>query len=302
MTPDALAPTLGVDIGGTASRWCLLDARDQVLARGTTPGASGRIETPAALAALEAALARIAKALPAPPCAAGFGITGAGLPPHPGIEPALTRAFGLPPARLWHASDAVLAWHAAFPRGGAGHLVISGTGSVGIGMGPEGPVVVGGRGLLLDDAGSGGWIALRALDLVLRAAEEAEAPGPLAKAIAARLGGLDRDAVYRFVYGQDRGAIGLLARDIAAAAEAGDAAALALLTRAGQELARLARATIRACGPGPVALTGGAAALHPAIGAAFAAGLPGTQIDTPSLDAPARAAGLARDLLKGQHA
>jgi N-acetylglucosamine kinase-like BadF-type ATPase len=57
----------------------------------------------------------------------------------------------------------------------------------------------------------------------------------------------------------------MLARAVARAAAADDADALAIMRRAGAELARLALALVHREGVRPVALLGRAARLHPAI-------------------------------------
>ncbi|SHI30706.1 N-acetylglucosamine kinase [Wenxinia saemankumensis] len=279
---------LGVDVGGTAARWVLLDG-DREVARGAAPGATGH-PSAAARARLAESLRLIRGALPAAPDAAGFGITGAGIPPDPALTPILAELLGLPETALWIANDIVLAWHGAFPQGGPGHLISSGTGSVGVAITAKGPVVVGGRGTLIDDAGSGAWLALRALDLVLRDVDEGRAETPLHHAFAARIGSLERGAVTAAIYGGERGEVARLAPAVAEAAAAGDARARDLLTRAGEELARLVRALDACAGPAPVALIGGALALHPAIGAAFDAALPGHTITRPGIDAAATAA------------
>ena len=192
----------------------------------------------------------------------------------------------------------VLAWHTAFPRGG-GHLVLAGTGSVGLSVDAGGGItLVGGRGALIDDGGSGAWIALRALDRVWRAIDHAGHPEGvkiLARHLFAAIGGEDWEDTRRYVYGRDRGAIGRLATAVAAAAHEGDAAALEILHHAGQELARLGHALIARCGAAPVGLTGGVLALHPAIAAAMRADLPGVDLQPMTLDAAAHAAAMARD-------
>jgi N-acetylglucosamine kinase-like BadF-type ATPase len=155
---------------------------------------------------------------------------------------------------------------------GEGILVYGGTGSIGYYLGEkEETIRVGGRGNLIDDGGSAFWIARHALRHVLRAEEEAPGSGwttPLGTALARALGGTGWNEVRAFVYGGDRGRIGLLARAVAEAADA-DGAALAILDAAGRELARLGLTLLRRVGARPVALTGRAARMHPAILAAF---------------------------------
>ena len=111
-------------------------------------------------------------------------------------------------------------------------------------LGADGRLLrAGGRGGLIDDAGSGPWIAREALKAVWRA--EDVAPGawrgsPLARALFERIGGSDWDATRAWVYGgaRARGELGTLAVAVADAA-AQDPDARRLLERAGAELARL---------------------------------------------------------------
>lgn len=270
---------LGVDMGGTASRWCLVDAGGVEVARGSAAGASGLVQDPKVATGLSAALEEIAAALPERPAACHCGITGAGFTPKAGIAERISAAFALPTECIGYSNDMVLAWHAAFPEGGPGHLVSAGTGSIGITLDEAGvPHAVGGRGTLIDDAGSGAWIALRALDRVLRRVDETGGPEGceiLAKALSRRIGGLDHASVTGYVYRGDRGAIGMLSPAVAEAAREGDRMALDLLGEAGHELLRLARALIARKGPAEVVFTGGAVELHPLIRETIEAGLAG---------------------------
>ena len=130
---------------------------------------------------------------------------------------------------------------------------------------------VGGRGNLIDDGGSGFWIAREALRAVLRSEEEKPGAGWTTTLGLPRraLGGTDWNIVRSFVYGGDRGKIGSLARAVGEAAQENDKTALRILRKAGKELARLANALIKRLGPRPVALVGGSARLHPLLSDAF---------------------------------
>ncbi|EKE43131.1 BadF/BadG/BcrA/BcrD type ATPase [Oceaniovalibus guishaninsula JLT2003] len=287
---------LGVDMGGTASRWVALDESGGVAARGQGRGASGLIHDAPGLAAFDGALADIRAALPDRAIAAHLGITGAGFSPHPLIEERVGAVFGLPRARFGYSTDIVLAWHAAFPQGG-GCLVSAGTGSVGIFIDAGGAAtVVGGRGVLVDDGGSGAWIALRAIARLFRVIDDhghPEGAERLAAALFTGIGGSDRDALRAFVHGGDRGRIGMLAVPVAQAARAGDPLALAVIEDAGGELVRLARALLGRGGPAPVAFVGGVLGLHPAIRRRIERDLAGT-VAFPRIDAALHAAHIAR--------
>lgn len=259
---------LGVDMGGTASRWVLLGTDGGEIARGNAPGATGLIGDPGRRAAFVAALAAIRVSLPARVLKAHLGMTGVGFSRDPEITALCAQALALEEKQVSHENDMELAWRAAFAQG-RGHLVLAGTGSVGMSRGADGgAVIVGGHGALIDDGGSASWIALRALNAVLRRIDETGRPDGvegLAQHLFDAIGGADWDHVRAYVYGGDRGRIGLLARAVARAAQGGDATASALLIRAAGELERLARILIARCGAAPLVFSGGVLALDAVI-------------------------------------
>ena len=255
---------LGVDMGGTASRWVLLDASGAEQARGRAPGGTGLIGDPGHRQQFIAAVKALRAALPAPPLRAHLGLTGAGFARDPEVNAVCAQALALAPAQVSHENDMELAHRAAFPDG-PGHLVLAGTGSVAMTRLADGTaLVIGGHGALIDDGGSASWIALRALRQVLRARDEGGDGGPLAEHLFRAVGGTGWEAVRRHVYAGERGRIGLLARAVAEAA-AEDQAARAILHAAADELARLARILIARAGPAPLIFTGGALDLGPEI-------------------------------------
>lgn len=284
--------TLGIDMGGTATRWVLRDAQG-VVARGQVMGANGA-EDPARRAAFDQALRAIDHGGAQ---AAVLGVTGSGLAPDGALTALAQTALGIETVRV--INDMELSWRAAFGAG-PGYLVLAGTGSVGMSVDAQGQITaVGGRGTLVDDGGSGAWIALRAVDGLCRQWDETgEAPGPLADAIAGVVGAPGWDALRRFLYGTDRGGVAALAPAVAQAARAGCPLSLAVLTQAGLELARLAQVLVTRCGPAPVKVTGGALALHPVILDSLCAAVPDLAITRVDLDAADTAATLARDLLR----
>lgn len=265
---------LGVDMGGSASRWVLAGADGGVLARGKAPGASALLADAVAGQRFDAALAAIAAALPSAPQRACLGLTGAGRAPGAALVARCAGALGLAPGQVAVMNDMPLAWHAAFGAdAGAGHLVLAGTGSVGMGRGPGGEAIIGGRGGLIDDAGSAVWIVLRALRALYRRIDRHGRPrgcAHLAEALYAAIGARDWDGVSTHVHALSRGELGALAPAVASAARAGDAVARGVLTRAEAEIARLARVLVARCGPAPLALSGGVLALDPSITAGLA--------------------------------
>lgn len=292
---------LGVDMGGTATRWATVTAGADTPGRGTAPGATGLVFDVDTAAAFTAALAACASGAGGRLAGAVLGVTGAGTQPETGLRGLAAAALGVPPGRVRIVNDMVLAWHAAFPDG-HGHLVLAGTGSAGISLDHAGQAtLVGGRGTLIDDAGSGAWIVLRALDALWRRIDAHGRPAgaeTLAEHLFAAIGGDDWDVTRRVVYSgypANRGTIAGLAPSVAAAAEAGDPVARAILAQAGCELARLAQALAARCGPAPVRVTGGVLALHPVIVESLRAALPpDTDLALANPDPALTGAGMAR--------
>jgi len=288
---------LGVDMGGTGTRWALHDTCGATVARGNVGGGSG-VPEPALRAAFVATLRALATDLPVAPIGAVLGVTGAGLTPDTALTAAAAAALSLPTSRIWVMNDMHLAGHTAIGQGQSGHLIAAGTGTVGLHKTADGHMhIVGGRGILIDDAGSGAWIGLQALQTLWRQIEETGAPTgmeALSTHLFDALGGRDWDTTRRKIYSGDRGTSAALAPAVAAAARDGDVAALDVLTRAGQELARLATVLCRRFGPAPVAAFGGVFCLHPAITDGLRAAAPDAQITFPALDFASHAATMAQ--------
>ena len=269
---------LGIDAGGTETRWALATVDGAIVASGVVDGLSAlQMGSDAGRAALHATFAGLSQAVLAvgQPVHVHAGLTGFGGDGALLVQ-SLATLLALRPSDVTLCNDIEIAYLDSFAPG-EGYLVYAGTGSIAAWIDTAGVFHrAGGRGVLLDDGGGGYWIAREALRQIWR--REDEAPGSwqqsaMAHAVFEQIGGSDWDRSRQFMYGQDRGAIGRLALAVAASAEL-DPLALDILQRAGQELARLALALISRHGPRPVVLAGRAAQLHPAIAAAMRAALP----------------------------
>jgi glucosamine kinase len=278
---DRLA--LGIDAGGTRTRWALMDGVEVVVAEGSVAGLSAlQMATEAGRDTVHAAFTELCRDVlaagqPAHVCA---GLTGFGESADEIPLPALWlgKLLGIAPQGVRLHNDIEIAYLDAFAPG-EGYLVYAGTGSIAAFIDAGGVFHrAGGRGVTLDDGGGGFWIAREAMRLIWR--REDEAPGtwqqsPLARAVFDHVGGSDWSHSRQFMYTLERGAIGRLALAVAvAASEHNDSEALAILEQAGRELARVALALVSRYGPRPVVLAGRAATLHPAIAAAMRAALP----------------------------
>jgi N-acetylglucosamine kinase-like BadF-type ATPase len=281
---DGLA--LGIDAGGTRTRWALMEGAGTVMAEGSVAGLSAlQMATEAGRDAVHATFAELCRDVlaagqPAQVCA---GLTGFGSPAGEDVPlPALwlAKLLSIAPQAVRLHNDIEIAYLDAFAPG-EGYLVYAGTGSIAAWIDADGVFHrAGGRGVTLDDGGGGFWIAREAMRLIWR--REDEAPGAwqqsaLARAVFDHVGGSDWSHSRQFMYTLERGAIGRLALAVAAAAsEHNDPEALAILEQAGRELARIALALVSRYGPRPIVLAGRAATLHPAIAAAMRAALPST--------------------------
>lgn len=266
---------LGIDAGGTQTRWALAAAPGTIVAEGAVRGMSALQlreagvlgETLSTLAA-----AALAHGRPERVCA---GFTGLGKDLDT-LRDLIGSPLGLAPDAVMVTSDTEIAYRDIFAPG-EGYIVYAGTGSVAAFIDSGGVLHrAGGRGVAIDDGGGGYWIAREAMRRVWRA--EDENPGiwresPLAIALFDQIGGSDWDNTRLYVYGGDRGDMGKLALAVAKAAGE-DPAAREILAAAGRELARLALAMARRHGARPVVLTGRAAQLHPLIAESMRASLP----------------------------
>ena len=279
MTPfstDSLG--LGIDAGGTQTRWALASPDGALVAEGAVEGLSAlQMSSDTGRAALYTTFSNLCQAVLAigQPSQVLAGLTGFGGDGSV-LTASLAQLLALDVSRVSLSNDIEIAYRDSFEPG-QGYLVYAGTGSIAAWIDHDGVFHrAGGRGVLLDDGGGGYWIAREALRQIWR--REDEFPGswqasPMAEAVFAHLGGSDWSVSRNFMYGQDRGTIGRLALAVAATADI-DPLALDILQRAGQELARLALALIDRYGSRPVVLAGRAAQLHPAIFAAMQAALP----------------------------
>jgi glucosamine kinase len=269
---------LGIDAGGTRTRWALAERTGAIVSEGEVAGLSAlQMGSASGRAGLHARLAELAAAVLAHGRPAGIraGLTGFG-GDDTQLHLWLSTLFDIPASSIALCSDIEIAYAGSF-QPGEGYLVYAGTGSIGAWIDDAGVLHrAGGRGVVLDDGGGGFWIAREALRHIWRI--EDERPGAwtgsaMARAVFDHIGGSDWALSRQFIYHQERGAVGQLALAVAASATE-DPAASHILREAGRELARLALALRGRYGPRPVTLSGRAATLHPMIAEAMRAMLP----------------------------
>ncbi len=281
-TPIASHVGLGIDAGGTQTRWALADATGEIVASGQVAGLTAlQMSTEAGMQHIRATVADLATAV----CAIGqptrvhAGLTGFSKGGE-SLRTLIANALGVNSGDVMLCSDIEITYLDLYAPG-EGYVVYAGTGSIAAFIDAAGTLHrAGGRGALLDDAGGGFWIACEALRHIWR--EEDDRPESwrdslMAVEIFSPIGGSDWANTRQFVYGSTndtaRGEIGKLALAVAAVADV-DPVARRILASAGGELARLGRAMTLRFGSRPITLTGRVADLHPAIFDAMRAALP----------------------------
>jgi N-acetylglucosamine kinase-like BadF-type ATPase len=153
-------------------------------------------------------------------------------------------ALAFPAARVQALPDYAIA-HTAALNGQPGIVVIAGTGSIAYGEDAAGRSHhAGGRGYLIDDAGSGYGVGRSALAAALRAADGSGPQTALRDMLFRRFSLKAPTDAIPLVYGGalDRAAIAGLAEMVAKAAATGDAVATSTLASAGADLAQIVRA------------------------------------------------------------
>jgi N-acetylglucosamine kinase-like BadF-type ATPase len=190
--------------------------------------------------------------------------------------------------------------------GGAGIVLISGTGSICVGRNSQGQQHrCGGWGWLLDGGGSAMDIGRDGLALSLRMADGRLRETPLKALLWRALGVQHSHQLKALVVDPSFGAAGFarLAPLVSAQAATGDPQALAIIERAGEELAMLVEGVAKGLGleQPPLCCLGGAithlAPLQRSFQRVLAERLPGTIPQAPLGDACSGALALARGLL-----
>lgn len=260
---------LGVDGGGTKTRFALIDAHGHVLAGaqlGTTYHPHVGLDGVRAILAKGVTdVLHAAGCTPADIAHAFFGLPAYGEDSH-----ATAWLQACPEAILGHRrytcdNDMVCGWAGSLACAD-GINIVAGTGSIGYGQRRGKAARAGGWGEAFSDEGSAYWIAMRGLNTYSRMSDGRLPKGPL-HAILNTHFRLDDDLeICARVYGEGaspRGELAQISCQVAEAACAGDATAVAIFEDAGRELAQICDALRRALAfeagePVPVSYSGGA--------------------------------------------
>jgi N-acetylglucosamine kinase-like BadF-type ATPase len=236
---------LGVDGGGSKTRFLLIDADGNVLAS-HTEGPAYHIEI--GFPALEAMLAQgIEQTLQRARLAvADISFAFLGLPAYGEDRSVLAAldaapAAALPRERYRCDNDMVCGWAGAL-AGADGINVVAGTGSIAYGEYAGRCARAGGWGELFGDEGSAHWLAREGLRLFSRMSDGRAPRGPLYARVRSHLS-LENDLdVCAAIYGKSlaqRSRLAQLSQLVAEAADSGDEAARALFAQGATELAEL---------------------------------------------------------------
>jgi N-acetylglucosamine kinase-like BadF-type ATPase len=239
---------LGVDGGGTKTRFALMDGARNLIAEATLGGSyHPAIGVDGVRSVLERGVADVLARAGQDPSQIAFAFFG--LPAH-GEDSKLTPVLdSLPASILGHAryavgNDMVCGWAGSLACED-GINIVAGTGSIGYGQRSGIAARAGGWGEAFSDEGSAYWIAIQGLNAYSRMSDGRLPKGPLHALVNEALR-IDNDLdLCAHVYGanaRSRAELAQLSQLVTRAAELGDDAARQILERAGQELAAIAGA------------------------------------------------------------
>ena len=278
---DARSPTappviVGIDAGGTYTRAAAATLDGHIVAKARCSAANPRtVGDEAGRAELVAAVAELRRVAPGPIVHVTIGSAGLVDPAPP--ETCRDWAARLGAFAATVDSDARIAHAAAFGAG-PGVMVVAGTGSQCLAIGPdERRVRVGGWGPAFGDEGSAYWIARHAIATALRALDRGR-ENPFGRALL-EAAGVPPDASsarrherlldYLYDEGATPGRHAAFAVEVARLADAGESRAETLLEDAGRELAELARAAAKRSGATVAARAGSVLDRNERVRAAF---------------------------------
>lgn len=242
---------LGVDGGGTKTRFVLIDDAGRTLAeaaRGTTYHLQVGLD--GVRATLADGIAEVFQAAAIDAAAVTFAFFG--LPAHGEDVAATARLDALPASVLGHGrytcdNDMVCGWAGSLACAD-GISIVAGTGSIGYGQRRGRAARAGGWGEAFSDEGSAHWIAIQGLNAFSRMSDGRLPRGPLHALLVEALDLASDLDLCAHIYGESgatRDAIARLSPLVARAAEAGDLVACSIFRQAGIELAGIADALRR---------------------------------------------------------
>jgi N-acetylglucosamine kinase-like BadF-type ATPase len=257
---------LGVDGGGTKTRFVLVDGDGKVAAAHEGPTSDHlQVRIDGVREVLADGLAALFREAGGNASAVAYGFFG--LPAHGEDSAAQVLLDGVPEPLLGHrryrcGNDMICAWAGSL-GGEDGINIVAGTGSIGYGERKGRSARAGGWGEIFGDEGSAYWIAAQGLNIFTRMSDGRLAKGPLHASLRRHLGlNADLDLCAKLANAHSRRAIAAIAELVARAARDGDVAAMRVFDDAARELAAIIEAVRQALQfePGervPVSYSGG---------------------------------------------
>jgi glucosamine kinase len=240
---------LGIDAGGSKTDCAIADDHD-ILTRST--GATCKIQRVGVETATANLRSVVQSALSAATIPASdinracIGISGASQ--QMVVDWANETLASLIPGQITVVGDNVIAHESAF-HGGAGVLLIAGTGSIAYGRNESGEVArAGGWGPVVSDEGSGDWIGRTAVNAALRSLDRG-GKSALAATVLEAWKASSYDDIVRMSNGSPPPDFAALFPRVLALADGGDSLALEVLNGAGAELSKLALAAMQKLWP-----------------------------------------------------
>jgi len=249
---------VGVDGGATRCRVRMRAASGRALAEEMGPAANIYVDFEAGVSVMRELVASVIAKAGLAAASRGEMALGVGLAGLSSADDAARVAAALPGwRRVEVANDAVTACVGANGLGDGG-LIIAGTGTAGIARIAGGARIIGGRGFLLGDDGSGARIGADAVRAALRAFDGLEPMSGLSRALLAKF---DSDPLRMMKWAQTAkpGDYGAFAPQAFEAARAGEPGAIEIVDRAARAVAAIFRA-LEALGAERIAIVGGVAA------------------------------------------
>lgn len=299
---------LGIDGGGSGTRALVIDASGAVVGRGAAgPSNPNQVGWDG----VERSLAEVVAASGAAGPFAGVhaGLAGVATPESRARVVSIIARLGLAEAASVNAGHDLEIALAGGLSGRLGIVLVAGTGSACFGRNQAGDTwQAGGWGPILDDAGGGYWLGLRAIMVAVRAEDGRGPETSLRAAVLAATGAASlREVLARLHDGSlSRPAVAALAPLVIDAAGRRDTAAHMIIALGASELALMAAAVAGklgfSTGPVEIVISGGAGCspgYAPHIEAAVGQRLPGARFMKPELTAVAGAAILAAERTAG---
>lgn len=244
VTTNSVAIFVGIDGGGTKTT-CLVGDEERVLAAASSVGSNpirvGEEQSRKALQAVVRNACAAAKVDLASVSRTCIGLAGGARPEVAGRVGSIVAEYLA--GEIVVVGDMVIALEAAF-EGKPGVIVVAGTGSIAYGRNQRGQTArAGGWGYVISDEGSGHWIGREAISAAMRAHDTGESALLVSSIMNSwHLG--TRDDVVRTANAIPPPDFSSLFPPVLAAAASGDPLARTVLTRAGSELAELAKIVI----------------------------------------------------------